>query len=537
MGKSLNPLNLFRKRQKKDQSDEKQERMTDNETQQKMLDSYGKDFMSETDTPMLDEAAMGSGTQVRSSDRQLEDMDNEELKGAGGLVETAANTVDGLDSKLGSTLWKLSEELCGVSETSSFDVQQLHEQVDETGLDEAGVQRAQESKNTGYAMVSKGVDAIADQLQTQRGKLDLKDPAQADKDAEYGTAIADLRLAATLLRAGAIAALRQDVEQGTAAGHLKATDIIASGGFGTAFAFSYLDMKDRVVGKRNAGKQDLNTGWVDPRNSDLRKEAELQERLPDDKNLVDGAGVMHEAFVGNETKADWAFMEHAQKGDLQGLFGAMDQANVTGVERIELLRYLMKGSFTGLKKLHDSGLMHTDIKGQNIFLGNDGNPKVADLGGAILSGKWGGDTTPSYLGPEGSVQSGKKGEKDSRTVKSDVWAMAEMMLQGLTGKFSDELAGETDKRSWSDVEKAKEGDKQADDPPWRSKLFTQLATDLCVDLDDKDGPAAGLKDLLRDMLTVDQDKRISTEDALKHPFLQMSVAAEKEAREEVQALA
>lgn len=44
------------------------------------------------------------------------------------------------------------------------------------------------------------------------------------------------------------------------------------------------------------------------------------------------------------------------------------------------IKHIIRGTATGLKFLHTNGVLHRDIKPQNVLLMNDGLPKIIDFG-------------------------------------------------------------------------------------------------------------------------------------------------------------
>ncbi|MBA3708711.1 MAG: protein kinase, partial [Planctomycetes bacterium] len=95
---------------------------------------------------------------------------------------------------------------------------------------------------------------------------------------------------------------------------------------------------------------------------------------------------------------------------------------------------IMIGCAQGLEAIHAAGLVHRDIKPQNIFIDREGRPKVGDLGLArsvdgadrmtITGTAWG---TPSYMSPEQV-----RGIADI-DIRSDIYALGATLFTLLTG--------------------------------------------------------------------------------------------------------
>jgi serine/threonine protein kinase len=102
------------------------------------------------------------------------------------------------------------------------------------------------------------------------------------------------------------------------------------------------------------------------------------------------------------------------------------------VSESETLRIMDQVS-RALSETHQRGIIHRDIKPQNILLTRDGQPKVADFGLAISirdSEKEGSGAagTPTYMAPEQA-----RGETPTKT--SDIYSLGVVMYMMLSGKI------------------------------------------------------------------------------------------------------
>ena len=100
----------------------------------------------------------------------------------------------------------------------------------------------------------------------------------------------------------------------------------------------------------------------------------------------------------------------------------------------------------GLKIAHACGVVHLDLKPENVFLKKDGSIKIGDFGCAkilhksqankVVRGKRG---SPPYMSPE---QIGSQGVTD----KADIWSFGVLAYEMMTGELpfpgenKDELA-------------------------------------------------------------------------------------------------
>ena len=145
----------------------------------------------------------------------------------------------------------------------------------------------------------------------------------------------------------------------------------------------------------------------------------------------------------------------------------------------------------GLKHIHSLNIAHRDLKLENILLDQFGNVKISDFGlSKVLEKDTGLASTPCgspcYASPE--CLSGRPYDG----MKSDIWSCGIILYALVTGTL-----------------------------PWtkrnKKQIFEQIRKG---EYEIPNFLSENCKNLIRRLLTVDFQKRITIDDALKHPFLQ-----------------
>lgn len=206
------------------------------------------------------------------------------------------------------------------------------------------------------------------------------------------------------------------------------------------------------------------------------------------------------------------------------IFEKMDSTLTITVENIELLKFYMYQLLSGLQAIHSKGIIHRDLKGENILIKNN-TLKIADFGLAIFSYPlkllktdvctlW-------WRAPEVLL-------KDRQyTTAIDMWSAGVIMAELLGGlelfMGTDDqsqllkiftLKGTPTNKTWPGVENL----------PGYKKDFPEFKANqspIIPNFTDKLG-----NDLLDKLLAMDPVKRITAAEALHHPFLKIGKALE-----------
>jgi eukaryotic-like serine/threonine-protein kinase len=154
----------------------------------------------------------------------------------------------------------------------------------------------------------------------------------------------------------------------------------------------------------------------------FRTEAEAVARLQH-PNIVQ----IHE--IGEHEGQPYLSLEFVDGGNLQENHGHKPMPGQQAARLVETLARAMHHT-------HRRGILHRDLKPNNILLSADGTPKITDFGLAKLLDQGGGPTrsealigTPNYMPPEQAA-----GNLSKIGVPSDVYSLGAILYELLTGR-------------------------------------------------------------------------------------------------------
>ncbi len=197
-------------------------------------------------------------------------------------------------------------------------------------------------------------------------------------------------------------------------------DMVARGAYGTVYRATSPDGKTVALKVLSA-----------PTGADAQETIRRFQREAEAAMKLNHPNIVRMFDCGLAGKRHFLAMEYVAGHSLRGLF---DRRQVKPREVVRMGRDLA----LGLQHAHDHGVIHRDMKPENVLVGADGVPKLSDFGiakmerskHARLTATGIALGTPEYMSPEQAA-----GHSHDVTNRSDVYSLAVMIYEGVTGKL------------------------------------------------------------------------------------------------------
>jgi serine/threonine protein kinase len=211
------------------------------------------------------------------------------------------------------------------------------------------------------------------------------------------------------------------------------------------------------------------------------KHEESQKELRILEKFLDEPEIVHLQTSAESHNKVYYVLEYCEQGSLWGKTGLSHQQK----------RTLALDYARGLAKLHKAGIVHCDLKPQNLLITAAGRGKICDFGDASLNGSKPGPGTPLFSWDPQRAQD-RKAPVDPKT---DIWALGAIFFYLFHPK--NQLLPYQHKTQYPEILEA-------------LKNTTQQEIDQAID-------SSGIKekDLLKKMLQVDRKKRIDANQVVK----------------------
>ncbi|MGT2667711.1 Stk1 family PASTA domain-containing Ser/Thr kinase [Streptococcus rifensis] len=141
---------------------------------------------------------------------------------------------------------------------------------------------------------------------------------------------------------------------------------------------------------------------------------------------LDHPNIVRISDIGEEDGQQYLAMEYVDALDLKKYI--LDKAPFTNEEAVRVMAQIL----LAMRLAHQQGIVHRDIKPQNVLLTKDGTAKVTDFGIAVAFAETSLTQTNSMLGSVHYL-SPEQARGSKATVQSDIYAMGIVLYEMLTG--------------------------------------------------------------------------------------------------------
>ncbi len=198
------------------------------------------------------------------------------------------------------------------------------------------------------------------------------------------------------------------------AGRYRILSMLGKGGMGEVYRATDLTLAQSVALKFLPEEAAQNERWLERFHSEVRIARQISH--PNVCTVYD---------IGESDGTPFISMEYVDGDDLAVLLGSIGR--LPSDKALETARKLC----AGLAAAHDKGVIHRDLKPQNIMMSKRGEIVIMDFGLAAVADSLGGaearNGTPAYMAPE-------QLRGTEVTAKSDIYALGLVLFEIFTGK-------------------------------------------------------------------------------------------------------
>lgn len=272
-------------------------------------------------------------------------------------------------------------------------------------------------------------------------------------------------------------------------------ELIGRGSFGSVFIALNVTTGEMIAVKQVVVPATYNASLQNKRDEGLdalTKEVETMKDL-DHVNIVQ--------YLGFEQKESTysLFLEYVGGGSISSCMKSYG-----GFEE-QLVRFITKQVLLGLEYLHSNGILHRDMKADNLLLEIDGTCKISDFGISKRSqdiyannAEMSMQGTVFWMAPE-VIDSIVEDQKQGYSAKIDIWSLGCVVLEMFAGK-----------RPWSN-----EAVISAIYKIGKTKLAPPIPENI------KDLMSNEAKDFINQCCTINPDRRPTATQLLRHPFIKI----------------
>lgn len=269
-------------------------------------------------------------------------------------------------------------------------------------------------------------------------------------------------------------------------------ELIGRGSFGAVFLAlnvttgEMLAVKQVVVNKNSVSSSHKTTEGIDA----LKKEVETMKDLDHD-NIVQYLGFEQKGTIYS------LFLEYVAGGSISSClrsFGSFDEP---------LVKFITRQVLLGLEYLHSNGILHRDLKADNLLLEIDGTCKISDFGISkkskdiyVNNAEMSMQGTIFWMAPE-VIDSIVEDKKQGYSAKVDIWSLGCVVLEMFAGK-----------RPWSNeavVSAIYKIGKTKLAPPIPESINQVISSEA--------------KDFIKKCFIINTDERPTARELLQHPFM------------------